>query len=132
MTQQPSIAAAERPPARFRDYVAIARPDHWPKHVFILPGIVLAYILHPTRALPVSRRPGGSSDWSAPPWRPRPTTCSTSGSIAGRGRLPSHQVATASGAPAAVRRRWSTLEYMVLAAIGLARIAARLVGTSTC
>ncbi len=48
MTQQPSIAAAERPPARFRDYVAMARPDHWLKHVFILPGIVLAYISHPT------------------------------------------------------------------------------------
>ncbi len=29
------------------DYVAMARPDHWIKHVFILPGIVLAYILHP-------------------------------------------------------------------------------------
>ncbi len=30
------------------DYAAMARPDHWVKHVFILPGIVLAYILEPT------------------------------------------------------------------------------------
>ena len=25
----------------------MARPDHWIKHIFILPGIVLAFILHP-------------------------------------------------------------------------------------
>jgi len=30
-----------RPAGRFADYVAIARPDHWVKHVFILPGIAL-------------------------------------------------------------------------------------------
>ena len=35
------------PRATLRDYLALARPDHWIKHVFILPGIVLAYILHP-------------------------------------------------------------------------------------
>ena len=27
------------------DYIKIARPNHWFKHVFIVPGIVLAYIL---------------------------------------------------------------------------------------
>ncbi len=31
--------------AKLIDYIKIARPDHWIKHVFILPGIVLAYIL---------------------------------------------------------------------------------------
>jgi len=36
-------ATAER--ASWRDYVAIARPDHWIKHVFILPGIALAFLL---------------------------------------------------------------------------------------
>ena len=35
-------------PAGIMDYVAMARPDHWVKHIFILPGIVLAYILNPT------------------------------------------------------------------------------------
>lgn len=31
--------------ASWRDYVSIARPDHWVKHVFILPGIALALLL---------------------------------------------------------------------------------------
>lgn len=29
-------------------YVGIARPDHWVKHIFILPGIIAALILAPT------------------------------------------------------------------------------------
>lgn len=33
-------------PATLVDYLALARPDHWVKHVFILPGIVLALVLH--------------------------------------------------------------------------------------
>jgi 4-hydroxybenzoate polyprenyltransferase len=32
--------------ATVADYVALARPDHWVKHVFILPGMVLALVLH--------------------------------------------------------------------------------------
>lgn len=30
----------------WRDYLALARPDHWIKHVFIVPGVVLAWVLH--------------------------------------------------------------------------------------
>lgn len=36
-----------RPHARFGDYVALARPDHWIKHVMIAPGIVFAWLLAP-------------------------------------------------------------------------------------
>jgi len=28
-----------------KDYIRIARPDHWIKHVFILPGIIFAFLL---------------------------------------------------------------------------------------
>jgi 4-hydroxybenzoate polyprenyltransferase len=46
MPATPPTADA-RPPAAWRDYVAMARPDHWLKHVFILPGVVLAFISRP-------------------------------------------------------------------------------------
>ena len=36
-----------RSPARLPDYLAMMRPSHWVKHVFIVPGIVLAFILLP-------------------------------------------------------------------------------------
>ena len=36
-----------RPPGGWRDYLSLARADHWIKHIFILPGIVLAYALLP-------------------------------------------------------------------------------------
>lgn len=36
-----------RPHARIGDYIAIARPDHWIKHVMIVPGIVFAWLLAP-------------------------------------------------------------------------------------
>ena len=36
---------AEARRASWRDYVSIARPDHWIKHVFISPGLVLAFML---------------------------------------------------------------------------------------
>ena len=39
---------ASLPRATAEDYLALARPDHWVKHVFIVPGIVLACLLHPT------------------------------------------------------------------------------------
>lgn len=38
-------ARATAPAARFADYVAIARPDHWIKHVLIIPGVVFAMIM---------------------------------------------------------------------------------------
>jgi hypothetical protein len=37
--------AVTLPKASWRDYVSIARPDHWIKHVFIVPGVVLAMVL---------------------------------------------------------------------------------------
>lgn len=40
-----SSAQETRPRARLRDYVAIARPDHWLKNFFMLPGAALAVIV---------------------------------------------------------------------------------------
>lgn len=42
-----SSAAETRPQAQLGDYIAIARPDHWIKHVMIVPGIVFAWLLAP-------------------------------------------------------------------------------------
>jgi 4-hydroxybenzoate polyprenyltransferase len=42
---------ALRPAARVSDYVAIARPDHWIKHVLIVPGGVFAAIMAPPGAI---------------------------------------------------------------------------------
>ncbi len=42
-------AADARPRATLVDYVSIARPSHWIKHIFIVPGIVLAALLQPSR-----------------------------------------------------------------------------------
>jgi 4-hydroxybenzoate polyprenyltransferase len=52
----PAVAreGAMKPPATLADYVAIARPDHWIKHVFVLPGIVLAWALVPQWATDLS------------------------------------------------------------------------------
>ena len=36
---------------RLSDYVALARPDHWFKNIFMLPGVALALVL---RAEPLS------------------------------------------------------------------------------
>jgi decaprenyl-phosphate phosphoribosyltransferase len=42
--------------ARSLPYLKLARPDHWFKHIFILPGLFIAYILvplHPTNLLEI-------------------------------------------------------------------------------
>lgn len=45
-TADPNIeAAAPKAAGRFADYVAIARPDHWFKNIFMLPGAALAFVL---------------------------------------------------------------------------------------
>jgi 4-hydroxybenzoate polyprenyltransferase len=49
------IEGAVRQPASLKDYVAIARLDHVTKHVFILPGVVLAVLLRGVRSEHVVR-----------------------------------------------------------------------------
>ncbi len=39
----------DKPAATWRDYVSLARPDHWVKHVLIVPGIILAFMFRPER-----------------------------------------------------------------------------------
>src|SRR3954449_11217984 len=52
----PSVPAATPAPAiehrwtardAIKDYIAIARPDHWCKNVFMVLGVLLAYFYHP-------------------------------------------------------------------------------------
>jgi decaprenyl-phosphate phosphoribosyltransferase len=43
----PSKQPALRAVGTISDYVSIARPDHWVKHIFVVPGIVIAAILAP-------------------------------------------------------------------------------------
>lgn len=50
-TEKSSPAAAAAPSGfPLRDYIAIARPDHWTKNFFMLPGLFLALLFTPTRA----------------------------------------------------------------------------------
>ena len=34
--------------AGFKEYVTIARPDHWFKNIFMLPGMLFAYLIYQT------------------------------------------------------------------------------------
>jgi 4-hydroxybenzoate polyprenyltransferase len=49
---QPDTGVRER--GSLKDYVAIARFDHSTKHVFIIPGLVLAYLLRGVRSDPLA------------------------------------------------------------------------------
>jgi 4-hydroxybenzoate polyprenyltransferase len=50
-------AAAAHEPASLRDYLAIARPDHWIKNIFVIPGAALAIGL------------SHHVDWTSAVWR---------------------------------------------------------------
>src|SRR5262245_34095016 len=41
-----SVAVSSVPRGTLGDYIAIARPDHWFKNVFMLAGVLLAYFYH--------------------------------------------------------------------------------------
>lgn len=43
-----SGAALVQRPAGFKEYVTIARPDHWFKNIFMLPGMLFAYMVYHT------------------------------------------------------------------------------------
>ncbi|WP_207420129.1 UbiA family prenyltransferase [Desertivirga brevis] len=43
----PGIESPTRP-AGFKEYVTIARPDHWFKNIFMLPGMLFAYMVYNT------------------------------------------------------------------------------------
>lgn len=49
-----SVTNHAPPIASLADYVAIARPDHWIKHVLIIPGIAFAIIMSQTGSIDVA------------------------------------------------------------------------------
>jgi 4-hydroxybenzoate polyprenyltransferase len=50
------LASVAVPAGRLHDYVRIARPDHWVKNIFMIPGAALAFVLvHRTADISVSR-----------------------------------------------------------------------------
>lgn len=56
MTAARNSDTTPQPAVSLRDYVAIARPDHWVKNIFMLPGAALALIVD------------DQSGWGALPW----------------------------------------------------------------
>src|ERR1700684_919556 len=86
-----SVTRAVQPAARLSDYIAIARPDHWIKHVLIVPGVVFAAIMSPVGsidyaslgsrlivclivAMALSSANYTINEWLRAPLRPIPTT----------------------------------------------------------
>ena len=116
-----AAAALAPPPATARDYLALARVDHWVKHVFIVPGIVLACVL-------LDRTPLGSLRAIALGFAAAALVASANYVLnewldAERDR---HHP-TKSSRPAVAKRLSRTvvyLEYVLLAAAGLALAAA--------
>ncbi|WP_426061749.1 UbiA family prenyltransferase [Hymenobacter sp. B1770] len=43
LTAEPEVALI---PAGIKDYIAIARPDNWAKNVFMMPGVLFAFIIY--------------------------------------------------------------------------------------
>src|SRR4051812_22367514 len=41
-----SLSVAKPVTANLNDYISIARPDHWFKNVFMIPGMVMAYMYY--------------------------------------------------------------------------------------
>ena len=41
-----SISVAKPATASLNDYISIARPDHWFKNIFMVPGMVMAYMYY--------------------------------------------------------------------------------------
>ncbi len=52
----PASVTMERRTARLRDYLSLARFDHISKHVFIIPGLILAYALREPSLLDAPQR----------------------------------------------------------------------------
>ena len=48
LKSEPTIASSARNPS-LRGHLQIARIDHWVKNVFVLPGIVVALAIDPSR-----------------------------------------------------------------------------------
>jgi len=51
VSSQETVNAVQEPvllPAKIWDYVAIARPDNWVKNVFMVPGMLFAYLVYKT------------------------------------------------------------------------------------
>ena len=46
-TEGASVSAPPEKRSDLKAYIAIARPDHWTKNIFILPGLFLAQLIGP-------------------------------------------------------------------------------------